>query len=161
MIQIRKIEPRDFATVAALENENWDSHSTPVEMHSSADKILENVLKGVQYLLATDEETDEILGILDFHVKHGMSAGSHVATFGLMTVEKARHQGIAHKLLGDFIVLAREENFCKLSIEVLAGNTEAIKLYESFDFVLEGRLNDEFYLDGHYVDNLWYGKSLI
>lgn len=159
-MRIRKIEPRDFAKVAELENKNWTSLSTPVIMASTAEKIMEKVLKGTTYFLAVNDEDTEILGILDSHVRHGVIAGAHVITFGLMTDELARHQGVAHELLAHFLDYAKSEDFRKVSIEVLGDNPVAQHLYESFGFVLEGREKEEFYLDGHYVDNLHYAYFL-
>ncbi|WP_252899621.1 hypothetical protein [Lactococcus fujiensis] len=39
-MEIRKIEPHDFAEVARLENENWTLDSTPHTMNSSAESIM-------------------------------------------------------------------------------------------------------------------------
>lgn len=64
LMEIRKIEPRDFVKVAQLENENWTLASTRHIMDSSAEKIISKIMSGTTYLLA--EEHGEILGILDY-----------------------------------------------------------------------------------------------
>ncbi len=45
-----------------------------------------------------------------------------------------RGQGIANKLLQSAEQLARENNCCKLTLEVLQGNTIAKKAYQNFGF---------------------------
>lgn len=158
-MEIRTIEPRDFATVAQLENENWTKISTPVDMNSTVEQIMEKVLKGMQYFLAVDENSGEILGVLDCGPRHPhprVSSGNHVMTFGVMTVEKARGKGIAQALILHLIDFVKSDGVKKLSIEALSTNPAALKLYEKLGFVQEGCQKAEFYLDGKYVDNLIY-----
>lgn len=151
MIKIRKIEPRDFAMVAELENKNWSLISTPHVMHSSAEKIIEKITNGMNYFLA--EEDGEILGVLDYGPRHKSEFGQHVVTFGLMTVEKARHKGVATMLLHFFIDFARQEGYQKITIQAMGSNPEALRLYDKLGFVEEGRLRKEFFIKGKYVDD--------
>lgn len=159
-MKIRKIEPRDFAKVADLENQNWKLDATPVVMDSSAQTIMEKLLKGTTYLLAVSEETDEILGVLDFSARHPFVSSKHVVTFGLMTVEKARGKGVATALLTDFITEVRKEGYKKITMNVLSSNPAAIKLYEKFGFAKEGVLHQEFLINHHYIDDLIYAFYL-
>jgi RimJ/RimL family protein N-acetyltransferase len=48
-------------------------------------------------------------------------------------------------------------DFRRVSLEVLAINTNAIKLYEKLGFVREGIRRKEFFLDGKYLDSYIYG----
>ncbi|MCL2112464.1 MAG: GNAT family N-acetyltransferase [Streptococcaceae bacterium] len=151
MMKIRKIEPRDFAIVAQLENENWPLTSTPHVMNSSAEKIIEKITKGMGYFIA--EENGEILGVLDYGPRHKSEFGRHIITFGIMTVEKARGKGVATALITFFIDYARHEGYKKITIQVMGSNPTALKLYEKLGFVCEGRLRKEFFIDETYIDD--------
>ena len=153
-MEIRKIEPRDFAQVAQIENENWTLSSTPHVMNSSVEAVMRKVLNGTTYLLAV--ENGEILGLLDYAPLHPSEFAQHVVTFGLVTVQKARHKGIATQLLNYFIKQARLENFKKITIKVLSSNPEAISFYEHRSFAKEAELKSEFLIDGKYVNDLTY-----
>ncbi|GBG96907.1 GNAT family N-acetyltransferase [Lactococcus termiticola] len=160
-MQIRDIQPKDFADVADFENENWTGIATPVIMSSTAEQIMNKILReGRDYYLAVNDDDNQILGILDAGLRHPILASRHVMTFGLIVAEDFREQGIAKALLKHFLEIARKEGFQKISMEVLAGNEPAISLYESFGFVLEGRQKKEFKIEGRYVDNLLYAYFL-
>lgn len=160
---IRKIEPRDFALVAQLENENWTLVSTPHVMNSSAEKIVEKITKGMGYFLA--EEDGEILGVLDYGPRHKSDFGQHVVTFGVMTVETARGKGVATALIQHFLKFARHEGYKKITIQAMGSNPEALKLYKKLGFMVEGHLRSEFFINGHYVDDytlaFYLDKTLV
>ncbi len=157
-MQIRKIEPRDFATVAMLENANWTLKATPHLMNSSAQTIMEKILKGTTYFLAIEQ--DEILGFLDFGPRHHSEFGQHVVTFGIMTVEKARKKGIATALIHHFIDFARHEGYKKITIQVMGSNQAGLQLYRKLGFVEEVCLRKEFYINGEYIDDYSFAYYL-
>ncbi|MQW22729.1 MULTISPECIES: GNAT family N-acetyltransferase [unclassified Lactococcus] len=150
-MEIRKIEPRDFAEVAKLENENWTLASTPHVMDSTVEKVMKKILDGESYLLAVED--DKILGFLDYSVRHRSKYGKHVATFGVMTVKEARHKGVASSLIKHFFDIAKSEKFKKITIQVMGSNPEALQLYRNLGFIEEAHLKKEFYINGNYVDD--------
>jgi RimJ/RimL family protein N-acetyltransferase len=162
-MEIRKIEPHDFATVAQLENENWTLMSTPHTMNSDASKIMEKILKGTTYFLAVED--NEILGFLDFGPHNKSEFGQHVVTFGVMTVKNARGKGIATALIRYFIDFAHRENYKKITIRVMGSNPAALHLYRKLGFVQESCLRKEFYINGEYIDDYSFAyyldKSLL
>ncbi|MFC4651709.1 GNAT family N-acetyltransferase [Lactococcus nasutitermitis] len=157
-MEIRKIEPRDFAEIANLENLNWTLNATPHLMNSSAESIMQKILKGTTYLLAV--ENDEILGFLDYGPRHASEFGQHVLTFGLVTVEKYRSHGVGTALIHALFSEARAENALKITMNVLSSNPTAIQLYEHLGFVQEAALHKEFLINGAYVDDLIYAYYL-
>lgn len=159
-MQIRQIEPRDFAKVADLENKNWTLESTPVILNASAEKILDKIMKGSRYFLAEDEENGDILGILDCGSHHVSEFASHVLTFGVMTVEKARGKGVASSLIKYIIQLAKDEGYKKISIRAMGTNPTALSLYTKLGFVIEGQLKAEFFINGKYVDDYFLAYYL-
>ena len=157
-MKIRPIEPHDFAYVAKIENQNWTLKSTPFVINSSAEKIMKKILKGTRYLLA--EEEGVILGVLDYGPRNKSEFGSHVITFGVMTVQEARGKGVATQLIQHLIHEARTEKYEKITINAMSSNPTAIALYERLGFQLEGRLKKEYFIDGAYVDSLIYAYYL-
>lgn len=70
----------------------------------------------------------------------------HVAT--IATHPDFRMQGIGKKLLLHALKTARAEGVIRSFLEVRASNTAAIKMYESFGFVEDGR-RKEYYKDNN------------
>ncbi|HEY0222132.1 GNAT family N-acetyltransferase [Lactovum miscens] len=155
-IIIRQMEPRDFVEVAKIENIGWTSISTPVNIQSSPERYIENLQAGVRYLLAVEEKSDEIFGVLVLHDRHKIEAGKHVLTFSPLVIESARGQGLGTYLVEFVKNYAASEGYSKITIEVLSTDIPAIHLYEKCGFVKEGKQKNEFFIDGKWVDNLWY-----
>lgn len=158
-MEIRTIEPRDFVEVATLENENWTIVSTPIKLVSNAEIIANRILQGMNYFLAINDDS-KILGVLNYGPRHNTDTAAHVMTFGIMTVKKARRQGVSSALINFFFDFARKNEIKKITIEVLSTNSAAILLYEKLGFVCEGKQKAEFYLNNQYVDNLFYAYFL-
>lgn len=157
-MEIRKIEPRDFAIVAQLENENWLQSSTPVIIDSTAEKIIDKLSKGVRYYLAV--ENGEILAVLDFQEKYPFPSGAQTLLFGLMVKKEERHKGIGQALIHFLIELAQKENYKKISMAALGSNPQALHFYEKLGFILEGKQSKEFFINEQWVDNYWYAYFL-
>lgn len=157
-MNIRKIEPRDFAIVAQLENKYWTLDSTPHVMESSAEKIIEKITHGMGYFLAVEDE--KILGVLDYGPRHKSKFGQHVITFGVMTDENARGKGVASRLIQFFIEYARKEGYQKITIQAMGSNPQALALYKKLGFIEEGRLRNEFFIHGRYIDDYILGFPL-
>jgi RimJ/RimL family protein N-acetyltransferase len=158
-MEIRNIEPHDFSAVIALEKANWTTKSTPVMNSISQESFEKKLLSGAQYLLALDN--DNLLGVLDYSPRHpNLESSHHVWTFGLVVDKASRRQGIATALIQKFLQVSRETNVKKITINVLGTNPEAIALYEKLGFVRIATLKDEFYIEGHYIDDLLYSYFL-
>lgn len=79
----------------------------------------------------------------------------HVATFGISVHPDYQGQGIGRALMAAVIDAAdRWLNIVRIELEVYPDNERAIKLYESFGFVHEGRKRMAAFRDGQYVDML-------
>lgn len=70
----------------------------------------------------------------------------HIAT--IATHPEHRQQGFGKKILLHALQAAREEGAVRAFLEVRAGNPPAIRLYESFGFVEDGR-KKEYYKDNN------------
>jgi putative acetyltransferase len=97
----------------------------------------------------------EIIGMLDNWTDR-RSRVCHVTTFAMSVHPDMRGQGIAKRLLSEFIRCVREHpTLEKIELHVHADNHPAIGLYESMRFKREGiRERSIRYQDGRVVDDI-------
>ena len=79
---------------------------------------------------------------------------------GLAVDPRVRRGGVASALLVAAEELARSRGGRKLSLNVFGGNDRAQRLYARHGYVLEGRHQEEFFIDGAYVDDLTLAKVI-
>ncbi|MNP64326.1 ribosomal-protein-alanine N-acetyltransferase [compost metagenome] len=65
-----------------------------------------------------------------------------------------QRQGIGRVLMDALLEQAAGQGVRKLSLRVLASNPGAIAFYQSCGFAEQGRLVDEFWINGAYVDDI-------
>lgn len=84
----------------------------------------------------------------------------HVGVLGIGLLESYRGKGIGKKLLSACIEKAKQSGIVKIELEVFASNENAIKLYESFGFVFEGKKVKGKFFEGQYDDIVLMGKFI-
>lgn len=116
---------------------------------------------GSRSLYAVAVEHGAVVGWLELHRSPARRL-EHVAVLTLAVAPNARRRGAARALLHAGYAWCRRVGVLKMSLSVRAGNSAAVKLYESEGFVLEGRelaqvrrLSSE---GGGFEDNLVMGK---
>lgn len=125
--KIRKMTSEDVPAVAALErscfSEPWTEN---VYLQTLAN---ENAL----YLLAENEDGElaGICGLLDIL---GEGDISNVAV-----AKPFRRQKVAERMMAELLGRGKERGIMAFTLEVRASNEAAIRLYEKFGFVCEGR----------------------
>jgi len=81
----------------------------------------------------------EIIGLL-FFAGHPKSKASHSGEFGVSVHPGWQGAGIGRTLIGELLNWAKaNDHIEKVSLQVFATNTKAIRLYESLGFQEEGR----------------------
>lgn len=126
-IKIRRMNREDIPAAAALERECF---SEPWSENAYVSALAnENAL----YLAAesTDGSIAGLCGLLDIL---GEGDISNVAVR-----ESFRRKGIAEGMLSELIKQGKERGITAFTLEVRASNEAAIRLYEKFGFVCEGR----------------------
>ncbi|MFC0298567.1 GNAT family N-acetyltransferase [Geobacillus jurassicus] len=84
------------------------------------------------------EHDGEMIGFLDFHNGNKQRI-RHQGFFGMSVKKDFRHQGIGTALLAALLDWATENPLIeKVCLEVVADNTNALRLYQKFGFVEEG-----------------------
>lgn len=84
----------------------------------------------------------------------------HVAVLTIAVAPAWRRRGVAKQLLNRGYQWAQQKGVKKIQLDVRAGNTAAITLYEREGFVLEGRERAQILTPQGYEDNLVMAKFL-
>ncbi len=109
------------------------------------------------YLLA--EAGGEIVGSLNCNGGK-RRATRHSAELGMSIAQGWRGQGIGTQLMERAVAWARDAGLLRLQLYTYVENAPAIPLYETFGFVVEGRLRKALWRDGAFHDDLVMGLLL-
>jgi ribosomal protein S18 acetylase RimI-like enzyme len=90
------------------------------------------------------EENDEIIGTY-FLQANQQGGGAHVANCGYMTAVAATGRGVARGMCAHSLDRARERGFRAMQFNfVVSTNERAVRLWQSFEFEIVGRLPKAF-----------------
>ena len=90
----------------------------------------------------------------------GLKKAKHVIALGMLILDGYRGFGIGTALMEEALTWARNRGLMKISLSVFSNNEAAIRLYQKFGFVEEGRLKRQFKIMGDYVDEVAMGRWL-
>ncbi|MGG1559613.1 GNAT family N-acetyltransferase [Geobacillus thermoleovorans] len=144
-IVIRTAWPEDAERVVAFVKEVAAEApyllTTEAEMAVTSERQkqwLQQIMDDPGKLAIVAEHDGEIIGSLDFHNGHKLRT-RHQGFFGMSVKNGFRGQGIGAALLAALLDWAKENPLIeKVCLEVVADNTNAIRLYQKFGFVEEG-----------------------
>jgi putative acetyltransferase len=97
--------------------------------------------------------TDRVIGWCDVQPVLG-EARAHVGVLGMGLVPDARGQGIGSRLMAAALAGAWQRGLTRVQLTVRADNLTAIRLYQRFGFVVEGRLRRDFRVGDEVHDGL-------
>jgi RimJ/RimL family protein N-acetyltransferase len=101
-------------------------------------QLLQQMLDDDGKLAILAEYNEEIIGFLDFYNGHRQRI-KHQGSFGMIVKKDFRNQGVGKALLTVLLDWAKENpSIEKVCLEVVADNTNALRLYRNFGFVEEG-----------------------
>ncbi len=150
---IRPATRDDEKTLRALDAATWSPEVTPGPRAQPG-----------RSFFGPDDDPDDVLvaefdGELAGYVKlrhpTGLESNRHVlAIHGLAVAPARQRRGVARALLDAAVEAASARGARKITLRVLAPNTRARALYESYGFETEGVQREEFLLEGRYVDDV-------
>lgn len=146
-IKIRKMVPEDVPAVAALERECF---SEPWSENAYLSTLAN---ENAEYLVA-ETESGEVAGICGLLDILGEGDISNVAV-----AEPFRRQKIAERMLAELLERGKERGITAFTLEVRVSNEAAIRLYEKFGFVSEGRRKNFYEKPREDALILWKGKN--
>jgi ribosomal protein S18 acetylase RimI-like enzyme len=84
----------------------------------------------------------------------------HVAKISMAVSTDFRRSGVGKKLLEEAEEWARRHKIHKITLDVLANNRPALRLYEKLRYREEGARKDQVIIDGQFHDELMLAKFL-
>lgn len=155
-VRVRMARPSDAEALAEIMTQPqvvWGTLQLPHTTPESWRKRLEGNDPSYDYSLVAEVD-GRVVGNAGLH-RNRRPRNLHVAAFGISVHDASQGQGIGKALLAALIDAAdRWLNIVRIELEVWPDNERAIKLYESFGFVSEGRKRMNAFRDGQYVDSL-------
>ncbi|WP_052087941.1 GNAT family N-acetyltransferase [Paenibacillus wynnii] len=150
---IRLSEIRDARELIILDNMIWTEDTTPGRLTwCSREDYLLHAPPGSQ-LVAVEEGL--LCGYVGFGHPTGMESNRHVLEINIAVHPRCQRSGIGHRLMETMKKMAADKGIRKLRLRVLSCNQAALSFYTKCGFQEEGRLRDEFYLGGRYVDEVF------
>jgi ribosomal protein S18 acetylase RimI-like enzyme len=101
---------------------------------------------------------ERVVGWCDVLPTHGESR-AHVGILGIGLLPEFRGCGNGAALMAAAIDRAWEKGFTRIELTVRADNVRAKRLYERFEFLLEGTHRGAFRVAGEYFDSFSMGLS--
>jgi len=155
---IRPSEIRDARELITLDNLIWTEDTTPGRLTwRSREDYLLHAPPGSQ-LVAVEE--GKLCGYVGFGYPSGMESNRHVLEINIAVHPRCQRSGIGLRLVEAVKSLAADKGIRKLRLRVLSCNGAALSFYQKCGFQEEGRLQEEFYLGGRYVDEVFMGFQL-
>lgn len=152
-IWTRLSEMRDAAALMKIDALVWDMRNTPAEklVWNSREQYLQSCPPGSQIVAVIGEE---LCGYIGFKPPTPLASNRHVLDLNIAIHPAYQRRGIGRKLMDAAVELAAQRGVRKLSLRVMASNPGAVAFYQSCGFAEQGRLAEEFYLNGQYVDDI-------
>lgn len=160
-VDIRQAEPEDAAQIIALiellaAEPGISIALGPGEFRFNLEQeqeyIAETAGQDNSLMLAADAE-GQVVGVLTLNGGRRKSQ-RHSAELGISVAQNWRDQGIGRRLMQAAIDWARAGGVLKrIQLFVYVRNRQAVHLYESLGFVIEGRRRMAAWRDGEYHDD--------
>ncbi|GAA3764264.1 ribosomal protein S18 acetylase RimI-like enzyme [Spinactinospora alkalitolerans] len=136
-----------------IDHDTWSWRVAPVPRWPVDAVFFDDEAEVADTLVA--EVDGAVAGYVQVSRAMALASAAHVQEVkGLAVAPKAQGRGVGRALLEAARAVAAERGARKLTLRVLAGNLEAMALYRSFGFEVEGVLKEYFLLDGRYVDDV-------
>lgn len=162
---VRRAELADQAELGELDRATWSTlHAVQPKPRPPYEPFFDDRHVPAEHLVAvavTAEGEEHIAGYIRLAPPTPLACNAHVRQIqGLAVAEWARGHGVGRALLRASFAEARRQGAGRITLRVLGHNSPARALYASEGFVVEGVLPGEFFLHGHYVDDVLMGRSL-
>lgn len=157
-ISIRESKQSDFQELMDIDNLVFDNSNTPALTHwQSIEEYSKHYSPNSQFVAIID---DKVAGYIGYTNPTGLKSNSHVIEIYIAVHPDFQKMGVGSELLNYITSWGRQKGYKKVSLRVLSTNETAIPFYISNGFKAQGRLLNEFLLDGKLVDDILMYKML-
>lgn len=166
MVVLRLVKPDDLQAMTDYANQLSKEDTfvslsgeqfTLEEEKKHLDSFLDKMKKQTGLLLVAFVN-DMLVGITDLTCLERRS--KHVGKIGLSIKKEYRGEGIGKEMLVSLCELAKQMDLRMVELGCFANNTSACALYKKVGFVEVGRIPEELFYKGEYVDCLMFAKKL-
>ncbi|TCP55378.1 ribosomal protein S18 acetylase RimI-like enzyme [Tumebacillus sp. BK434] len=158
MLIIRPSAAEDAVQLIAVDNSAWTVDSAVSDNSwTSPEEFLKRCPPGSQIVAELD---GVVCGYVQSRNPTGLPSNDHVTELSIAVHPGYHGQGIGRRLLQAIEEQARAAGKRKVALRVLASNPGAIEFYKRCGYVEQGRLVQEFFLGGRYVDDLLMYKLM-
>lgn len=158
-LTIRPSEFRDVRELITLDHLIWTEETAPAAMSwSSCEDFLRHAPPG-SHLVALKGDT--VCGYLGFGCPTAFESNRHVYEIYIAVHPDWQRMGVGSSLIREAKRAAAQKGIRKLRLRALSCNAPALEFYRKCGFREEGRLREEFYLAGRYVDEVFMSCSLV
>lgn len=165
LLPVRRAVAGDEDTLQELDRTTWSTlHAVQPRPQPPYEPFFDERHRPEDVLVAETGGPDgapRLAGYIRIVPPTPLACNAHVRQIqGLAVAEWARGRGVARALLRASFAEARRQGANRVTLRVLGHNTPARALYAAEGFAVEGVLSGEFFLNGHYVDDVLMGRPL-
>jgi ribosomal protein S18 acetylase RimI-like enzyme len=156
---IRTAVEDDGQALALIDHATWSFEVSPVPLWPLDTPFFDNRTAPENVLVA--HKDGHIMGYVKLRPAPMAASSGHVQEInGLAVAPDHQGQGIGHLLLTAARHEAIRREARRITLRVLGTNTRAQALYLAHGYHVEGRLKDQFLLQGRYVDDIFMALEL-
>ncbi|KMY43882.1 hypothetical protein AC622_06135 [Bacillus sp. FJAT-27916] len=157
-MEIRPSRYEDYEQLVELENSIWNDENTPMVIEwESPDEYAEQAPPGSLFVAI---EKGRVAGYISLKNPTMLEANQHVWELAIGVHPDFWRSGTGSKLLAYVEERALLMDIHKICLRVLSTNKRAIAFYEKNGYLHQGRLVNEFFIGGKYVDDCLMYKLL-
>ncbi len=157
---LRLTDAHDVYEIMHMPNVLWGTAGLPSTTADTWSTIVEQWVADEHMHVFVADIAEKAIGIVRLRVHTGRE--SHVGTVAMAVHDKHQRQGIGKMLLITALDLADNWlNLVRLELEVYTDNEQAIRLYQQFDFAIEGRKRCDAFRSGTYIDSYMMARLRI
>jgi ribosomal protein S18 acetylase RimI-like enzyme len=157
-IFIRESKESDFQELMNIDNMVFNNSNTPALTYwQSVEDYSKHYSPGNIFVALIN---DKVAGYIGYHSSTRLKSNCHVMEIYIAVHPDFQKKGVGGELLNYISSWGKQNGFKKISLRVLSTNKSAIPFYISNGFKEQGRLIDEFLLDGKFVDDILMYKML-
>jgi ribosomal protein S18 acetylase RimI-like enzyme len=149
----------DGQALALIDHATWSFEVSPVPLWPLDTPFFDDRTAPENVLVAHEDE--RIVGYVKLRPAPLAASSGHVQEInGLAVAPDHQGRGIGHLLLTAARHEAIRRGARRITLRVLGTNTRAQALYLAHGYHIEGRLKDQFLLQGRYVDDIFMALEL-
>ncbi|NCU18442.1 GNAT family N-acetyltransferase [Pallidibacillus pasinlerensis] len=157
-VKIRPSKKADFQQLMTIDHLIWNETNTPSSIYyESVEEYGNNHAEGSQFVA---EIAGSVAGYIGFRHPTPLETNRHVLELDIGIHPDFQRKGVGKALMNFIESWARTNGIRKITVRVLDTNPTAISFYKKNGFVEQGRLVDEFFINGKYVDDLFLYKKI-